>query len=115
MALRVATVLLECGDEAARRSPYAARPSTTCPRRAPVRLPEFHYPFDDEADTMTVCGRIGQPTEDQPQAGLAGQTVSIKRADDHLWLVSFMHYDLGYFEDEVCRFKPVENPLGPKR
>jgi hypothetical protein len=25
-----------------------------------------------------------------------------------------MHYDLGYFDDETCRLKPIENPFGPK-
>jgi hypothetical protein len=27
---------------------------------------------------------------------------------------SFMHYDLGYFDDETCRLEPVANPFGPK-
>jgi len=29
-------------------------------------------------------------------------------------LVSFMHYDLGYFDDETCRLEPIANPLGPR-
>ena len=29
-------------------------------------------------------------------------------------LVTFMHYDLGYFDDETCRLEPIENPFGPK-
>jgi len=33
---------------------------------------------------------------------------------DHIWLVTFMHYDLGYFDDETCRLQPIENPFGPK-
>ena len=28
-----------------------------------------------------------------------------------IWLVPFMHYDLGYFDDETCRLGPIENPL----
>ena len=31
-----------------------------------------------------------------------------------IWLVTFMHYDLGYFDDETCRLEPIENPFGPK-
>ena len=27
---------------------------------------------------------------------------------------SRMHYDLGYFDDETCRFEPIANPFGPK-
>ena len=33
---------------------------------------------------------------------------------DPIWLVTFMHYDLGYFDDEACRLEPIENPFGPK-
>jgi putative transposase len=29
-------------------------------------------------------------------------------------LVAFIHYDLGYFDDEVCRLEPIANPFGPK-
>ena len=32
-----------------------------------------------------------------------------------MWLVTFMHYDFGYFDDETCRLEPIENPFGPKR
>ena len=28
--------------------------------------------------------------------------------------MTFMHYDLGYFDDEACRLDPIENPFGPK-
>jgi putative transposase len=28
--------------------------------------------------------------------------------------VTFMHYDLGYFDDETYRLEPIENPFGPK-
>ena len=28
--------------------------------------------------------------------------------------MTFMHYDLGYFDDETCRLEPIENPFGPK-
>jgi putative transposase len=44
----------------------------------------------------------------------AGQTVGIKQADERIWLVSFMDYDLGYFDDETCRLEPLANPFGPK-
>ena len=33
---------------------------------------------------------------------------------ERTWLVTFMHYDLGYFDDETCRLEPIENPFGPK-
>jgi putative transposase len=44
----------------------------------------------------------------------AGQSVGIKQGGDEIWLVSFMDYDLGYFDQETCRLEPIENPFGPK-
>jgi len=44
----------------------------------------------------------------------AGQTVGIKQTEDRIWLVSFMYYDLGYFDEETCRLEPLANPFGPK-
>jgi len=26
-----------------------------------------------------------------------------------IWLVTFMRYDLGYFDDETCRLEPIDN------
>ena len=39
----------------------------------------------------------------------AGQTVGIREVADQIWLVSFMHYDLGFFDKEEGRVEP-----GPK-
>jgi putative transposase len=33
---------------------------------------------------------------------------------EHVWLVTFMQYDLGCFDDEMCRPEPIEDPFGPK-
>ena len=44
----------------------------------------------------------------------AGQNVGVTQVSEHVWLVTFMHYDLGYFDDETCRLEPIENPFGPK-
>jgi hypothetical protein len=44
----------------------------------------------------------------------AGQSVGIKQVSEQTWLVSFMDYDLGYFDHETCRLEPIENPFGPK-
>lgn len=43
----------------------------------------------------------------------AGQLVGVRQETDRIWLVSFMHYDLGYFDDETYRLEPIENPFGP--
>jgi hypothetical protein len=44
----------------------------------------------------------------------AGQSVGVTQVGERIWLVTFMHYDLGYFDDETCRLEPIENPFGPK-
>jgi putative transposase len=78
-------------------------------------LPELDYPFHDKAVTVTTCGRIcfNRQKINLSQV-FAGQTVGIKQVGDHIWLASFMHYDLGYFDDETCRLEPINNPFGPR-
>jgi hypothetical protein len=44
----------------------------------------------------------------------AGQNVGVTKVGERIWLVTFMRYDLGYFDDETCRLEPIENPFGPK-
>jgi putative transposase len=44
----------------------------------------------------------------------AGQNVGVTQVGETIWLVTFMQYDLGYFDDETCRLEPIENPFGPK-
>jgi putative transposase len=44
----------------------------------------------------------------------AGQNVGVTQVGERVWLVTFMRYDLGYFDDETCRLEPIENPFGPK-
>jgi putative transposase len=60
------------------------------------------------------CGRIGfNRRKISLSQVFAGQAVGIKQADDRIWLVSLMGYDLGYFDDEPCRLEPVANRFGP--
>jgi len=44
----------------------------------------------------------------------AGQAVGIKEIHDDIWLVSFMDYDLGYFDLETQVLEPLENPCAQK-
>jgi putative transposase len=39
--------------------------------------------------------------------------VGVTQVGDQIWLVTFMHHDLKYFDDEPCRAEPIENPFGP--
>ena len=44
----------------------------------------------------------------------AGKNVGIKEVSDKIWLVSFMQYDLGYFDHETRRLDGVDNPSHAK-
>jgi putative transposase len=69
-------------------------------------LQTLTYPFHDLTLTVTHCGRIC----------FKNRKVNLSHvfAGDLIWLVPFMDYDLGYFDDETCRLEPIENPFGPK-
>jgi len=78
-------------------------------------LDELTYPFHDHTIAVTHCGRIcfnGQKVN--LSQVFAGQNVGVTQVGERTWLVTFMHYDLGYFDDETCRLEPIENPFGPK-
>src|SRR5262249_15565136 len=86
------------------------------PSSRPYRgLPELEYPLHDWTSTVTRCGRICfKKRKVNLSQVFAGQNVGVKQVTDRLWLVTFMDYDLGYFDDETCRLEPIENPFGPK-
>jgi putative transposase len=78
-------------------------------------LSELDYPFHDKTVTVTACGRICFNRQKiNLSTVFAGQSVGIKQVSEHIWLVTFMDYDLGYFDHETCRLEPLENPFGPK-
>jgi putative transposase len=78
-------------------------------------LEELDYPFHDWTAVVTCCGRICyQRRKINLSQVFAGQKVGVKQTADHIWLVSFMEYDLGYFDDETCRLEPIEDPFGPR-
>jgi putative transposase len=86
------------------------------PSARPYRgLTALEYPLHDWTATVTHCGRICYRTRKINLSQVfAGQLVGVRQVDDHLWLVTFMDYDLGYFDDETCRLEPIGNPFGPK-
>jgi putative transposase len=86
------------------------------PSDRPYRsLAELDYPLHDWASTVTHCGRICfKRRKVNLSQVFAGQQVGVRQVDDHVWLVTFMHYDLGYFDDETCRLEPIANPFGPR-
>jgi len=78
-------------------------------------LTDLEYPFHDRTVTVTHCGRICVGRRKiNLSAVFAGQRVGIKEVSEKIWLVTFMHYDLGYFDLEAGRVECVENPFDAK-
>ncbi len=76
-------------------------------------IPE--YPFHDKTIQVTQCGRICMDNRKISLSTVfAGQYVGIREISDKIWLVSFMDYELGYFDEEVGRVEPADNPFIPK-
>jgi len=81
---------------------------------APPAEPE--YPFHDKSIRVTHCGRIcmGRRKINLSRA-FAGQIVGIREVDDQVWLVSFLDFDLGFFDQDEGRVEPAPNPFEPEK
>lgn len=83
--------------------------------RAYQGLPELEYPFHDKTLKVTHCGRICLGRRKINLSSVfAGQKVGIREVEDKIWLVSFMDFDLGYFDETEARVEPIEDPFAPK-
>ena len=74
------------------------------------------YPFHDRTLQVTQCGRIciGHRKINFSTV-FAGQYVGIREVADQVWLVSFMNYDLGFFDKDENTVEPMgQNPFAPK-
>jgi putative transposase len=77
--------------------------------------PELNYPFHDRTVTITHCGRICIGTmKIHFSTVFDGQDVGLLEVQDGIWLVSFLDYDLGYFDETSKRFEPLPYPFAPK-
>ena len=76
---------------------------------------EPEYPFHDRTIRITNCGRIciGRRKINLSRA-FVGQLVGIREVADEIWLVSFMEYDLGFFDQDEGHVQPAPNPFIPK-
>lgn len=93
---------------------YPGELYTPSPRvYAPPSVPE--YPFHDRTVLVTQCGRLCLGRRKISLSTVfAGQHVGIREVADSIWLVSFMDYDLGFFDGDTDRVEPAENPFGQK-
>ncbi len=79
------------------------------------RPEEPEYPFHDRTIRITNCGRIciGRRKINLSRV-FAGQNVGIREVSDKVGLVSFMEFDLGFFDEDENRVAPAGNPFSPK-
>jgi len=73
------------------------------------------YPFHDRTVRVTQCGRICLGKRKiNLSIVFAGQFVGIREVADKIWLVSFLDFDLGYFDEAAARVEPGANPFASK-
>jgi putative transposase len=78
--------------------------------------PEPEYPFHDKSVRVTHCGRICMGKRKiNLSTFFAGQVVGIPEVDDQVWLVSFLDFDLGFFDQQEGRVEPAPDPFGPEK
>ena len=78
-------------------------------------IQELRYPFHDRTVTVTNCGRICfKKKKINLSRVFAGQDVGVKEVNDGIWLVTFMNYDLGFFDLDTQKIEPLEYPFAPE-
>jgi putative transposase len=75
---------------------------------------EPEYPFHDGTVRVTRCGHRHWKTEHQSQPGLRRPILGPREVDDRVWLVSFLGFDLGLFDNQEDRVEPASNPFAPE-
>lgn len=84
-------------------------------KRVYTGIEEVEYPMHDRIIRVTNCGRICMDGRKiNFSRAFVGQDVGVRQVDDKIWIVSFMDYDLGYFDEEEARVEPGKNPFGAK-
>ncbi len=87
------------------------------PSARPFHEPDaLRYPFHERVIRVTQCGRICIGSRKiNLSTVFAGQDVGIREVDNDVWVVTFMDYDIGFFDRDHNRVEPVgNNPFAPK-
>jgi putative transposase len=78
-------------------------------------LPDIDYPSMTRPSWSRAAAASVWATKRSTSARSSpDQAVGINEVRDDIWLVSFMDYDLGYFDLETRVLEPLENPFGPR-
>ena len=81
-------------------------------RKYPRKLDDLEYPLHDYTCRVHSGGVVYLPKSKgfYITAALAGEMVGLREVDTKLWLVSFMHYDLGYYNEGMGKFNEFDKP-----
>lgn len=80
--------------------------------RSYTGIGELTYPLHDLEVNVTCCGRVCLHRKKiNISTVLAGQRVGLREVEEDIWLLSFMHYDLGYIDLEERTLQPIDNPF----
>lgn len=64
------------------------------------------------------CRKLRQQMQDYLRASIEVQYIfcpgSGREVAEHVWLISFMHYDLGFFDDQCNRVESTLNPFSAR-
>ena len=72
------------------------------------------YPYHDKTIRVTRCGRICLGNRKiNFSVVFAEQLIGVREVADEVWQVSFMDYDLGFFDKDQDRVGP--NPFAPEK
>jgi putative transposase len=85
----------------------------TSSRVFPAVPPEPQYPLHDLTVKVRPAGHVYLPGSGQRpgnvflSSALAGEYVGLRELDDHAWLVSFLHIDLGVLDLSIGKVQPL--------
>ena len=95
---------MKCPGEVYERSP-----------RTYAGLPALTYPGFDKTLLVSNCGRVCMRKDKiHLSRAFANQPIGLTEVDDHIWEVTFMDYDLGFFDEAGQTFSPKGDPFGIK-
>lgn len=78
-------------------------------------LPSLEYPLHDRTVNVSFCARICiEKKKINLSRVFAGHALGIRQVELNIWLLTFIDYDLGYFDTESNIFEPLPNPFGAK-
>lgn len=81
-------------------------------QNAYFELEDLEYPKCDYTRKVGKCGIIQFFQKKVYISTVLGfQHVGVKKVDEEVWKVSFMDYDLGFFEEEHCKLELCDNPF----